>query len=70
MEALMEASRVGVEAEAEMMSDDTHAATEIARTRSVAEMAISTEEVAVLAHALGARIDTTAPEAIAVIETM
>ncbi len=66
----MEVSRVGVEAEAEMMSDDTHAATEIAPMRSVAEMVISTEEVAVLAHALGARIDTTAPEAIAVIETI
>lgn len=70
MEVLVEVTRVGAEAEAEMMTVDTHAATEIALMRLVAEMAIFTEEVAVLAHALGVRIDTTVPEAIAVIEMM
>ena len=70
MAALMGVPRVGAEAEVEKMTDDTHVATEIALTRLVAEMAIFTEEAAVHAHALGARIDTTVPEAIAVIETM
>jgi hypothetical protein len=68
MAALMRVSRVGAEAEVEKMTDDTHVATEIALTRSVAEMAIFTEEAAVHAHALGARTDITVPEAIAVIE--
>jgi hypothetical protein len=68
MAALMGVSRVGAEAEVEKMTDDTHVATEIALTRSVAEMAIFTEEAAVHAHALGAQTDITAPEATAVIE--
>jgi hypothetical protein len=66
----MEVSRVGAEAEVEKMTADTHVATEIVLTRSVAETAIFTEEGAVIAHALGAQTDTTVPEAIAVIETM
>ena len=70
MVALMGVSRVGAEAEAETMTDDTHVATEIALTRLVAETAIFTEEAVVRAHALGARIDITVPGAIAVIETI
>jgi hypothetical protein len=70
MAVLTGASRVGAEAEVEKMTADTHAATEIARTRLAVEMAIFTEEAAVHAHVLGALIDTTDPEAIAVIEMM
>ena len=70
MVVLMEASRVGAEAEVEKMTADTHVATETALTRSVAEMAIFIEEVAVHAHVLGARTDTTVPEATAVTETI
>jgi hypothetical protein len=69
MVVLMEASRVGAEAEVEKMTAGTHVAVETALMRLVAEMVISTEEVAVLAHALGAPTDITVPEAIAAIET-
>ena len=53
----MEVQRVGAEAEVEMMTADTHVATEIALTRPAAEMEIITEEVAELAHVLGALIE-------------
>ncbi len=68
MVALMEVSRVGAEVEVEKMTADTHVATETALTRSAAETAISTEEVVVRAHALGAQIGIIVLEAIAVIE--
>jgi hypothetical protein len=70
MVVLMEVSRVGAEAEVEKMTVDTHAATETAPMKPDAEMAIFIEGAAVLAHALGARIDITVPEATAAIETM
>jgi hypothetical protein len=57
----MEVSRVGVEAEVEMMTVDTHVVTEIALTRPAVEMETSIEVVDALAHALGVQTDTTAP---------
>ena len=66
----MEVQRVGAEAEVEMMTADTHVATEIALTRPAAEMEIITEEVVVCAHGLGARIEIFTVREIAEIAMM
>lgn len=57
MAALMEVSRVGAEVEAEMMTVDTHVATEIVPTRQAVEMEIFIEEAVAHAHALGVQTD-------------
>jgi hypothetical protein len=59
MVVLMEVLRVGAEAEAEMMTVDTHVATEIVRMSPPAETEIFIVVVAELAHVLGAQTDTT-----------
>lgn len=69
MAVLMEVLRVGAEAEVEKTTADTPDVIETAPMRSDAEMAIFTEGVAALAHALEARTDITVPGATAVIET-
>jgi hypothetical protein len=59
----MEVPRVGAEAEVEMMTADTHVATEIVLMRPAAEMEITTEEVVACAHGLGAQTEiSTVPE--------
>lgn len=69
MAALMGAPRVGVGAEAEMMTADTHAATEIAQMKADAEMETFIEEVVGTARALEALIDIIDLE-VDVIETI
>jgi hypothetical protein len=67
MTAHMEVSRVGAEAEVEMMTADTHAATEIALMKLAAEMETITEAAVACAHGLGAQTETfTAHEIVAI----
>jgi hypothetical protein len=66
----MEVQRVGAEAEVEMMTADTHVATETVLTRPAAEMEITTEEVAACAHGLGARTEISTVLEIVVIAMM
>ena len=68
MEVLREVLRVGEEVEVVKKIVATHVATETVLMREAEEMGISTEEMAALAHVLGARIDTTVLEEIVVIE--
>jgi hypothetical protein len=53
----MEVQRVGVEAEVEMMTADTHVGTETARMTPAGEMETITEVVVACAHGLGAQTE-------------
>lgn len=69
MAVLMGALKVDAEAEVEMVTVDTHAATGTAQMKRADEMVISIVEVDAIAHVLGAPTDTIDLEA-AVIEMM
>jgi hypothetical protein len=69
MEAPMDLTRVGEEAEAVMMTDATHVAAEIVQTMEVAEMVTIIVEVVVLAHAPDLLTDTTVLETGAIAMT-
>jgi hypothetical protein len=66
----MEVQRVGVEAEVEMMTADTHVATETALVRPAAEMEIFTEVSVACAHGLGVPTETFTVQEIAGIAMM
>jgi hypothetical protein len=71
MEVLTGVPRADAEAEAEMMTDDTLAATEIAQRRPAEGMVISTEEAGVRARAHGPEVqETIITEETAVIAMM
>ena len=69
MEAQMEVTRVGEEAEAAMMIDATHVVLEIVLWMIVAGMATFIEVVGGSAHALGLQTGITGPGMIAVSVT-